>query len=81
MLDWDIKSIPNLWLNSAEKKPDDQAIIHWDVMEGKHTWHNNELISAALLYTKFLIDNDVKKTMFVQLLSDIILIFILFILL
>ena len=44
MLDWDIKSIPNLWLNSAEKKPDDQAIIHWDVMEGKHTWHNNELI-------------------------------------
>ena len=61
MLDWDIKSIPDLWLNSAEKKPDDQAIIHWDVMEGKHTWHNNELISAALLYTKFLIDNDVKK--------------------
>ena len=61
MLDWDIKSIPNLWLNSAEKKPDDQAIIHWDVMEGKHTWHNNELISAALLYTKFLIDNDIKK--------------------
>ena len=61
MLDWNIKSVPDRWLELAEKKPDDQAIIHWDVVKGKRVWNYSELISTALSYAKFLTDNAVKK--------------------
>ena len=61
MLDWNTKSIPDRWLNLAQKKPDDQAIIHWDAIKGKRVWSYNGLISTALLYTKFLTDNAVKQ--------------------